>query len=68
MVAYCLLYTAAEMSHTPLLLHRHPTPTTDKKLSPLFVKFTPSAYNTVLSPIRGGVGGWGCGLTTEKLV
>lgn len=25
----CLLYTAAEMSHTPLLLHRHPTPITD---------------------------------------
>lgn len=29
MAESCLLYTAAEMSHTPLLLHRHPTPITD---------------------------------------
>lgn len=38
-----ILYPAAEMSHTPLLLHRHPTPITAKKGSALFVILTPSA-------------------------
>lgn len=54
----CLLYTAAEMSHTPLLLHRHPTPSQTEKTI-CSVGFLLLLHYTLCHHLLGrGVGGW----------
>lgn len=62
----CLLYTAAEMSHTPLLLHRHPTPITDGENYRLCGILISCITHFVTTYRVEGVGGGGAGGRGER--